>query len=195
MSRSKHDSASDAGIGRTQTAPDFRVAIDFGTTFTAIAFTHSKQTKPRTYTMEEFPGDRLAGRNGTQVPTEIWYSAGNSTRKKGPRSRADMTVLYGYEVVRQLEFPPTENSFPSYTKSGLISKPKLLLDDNAHFHDLRKPLVDVLNQLKKSKAIFKDEDVITDLLTCFLDHTKYVLSRDWNYDSKSTGITRSNTRR
>lgn len=51
-------------------APDFRIAIDFGTTFTAVAFNKANDTT-KIYTIGQFPEDPHPGLNGTQVPTEI----------------------------------------------------------------------------------------------------------------------------
>jgi molecular chaperone DnaK (HSP70) len=166
------------------------VAIDFGTTFTTIAFTHGKRSNPTIYTVEEFPGDRCMGRNGTQVPSEIWYPSDKTTKTRLQVPTADANILYGYEIDRRLERADIDSPHASHTHSGRISKPKLLLDDNAHLRDLRKPLMNSLKQLKKNKLITKEEDVITDLLTCFLAHTKSILSRDYGYTSNTTGMSR-----
>lgn len=53
--------------------PNIRIAIDFGTTFTTIAFIKGDYGKDDDIaTVGAFPGQMLVGRNGMQVPTEIW---------------------------------------------------------------------------------------------------------------------------
>jgi hypothetical protein len=175
---------------------DFRIAIDFGTTFTTIAFTKGNELRSNVLTIEEFPGDRCVGRNGTQVPTEIWYLSNKKTedsmgiiKSKAQKPIVGRDILYGYEIIRQLELPKGDHLHEMYTESGRISRPKLLLDDNAHLKDLRKDLVDALQQLKKNGLILNDEDIIRDLLVCFLTHTKSILAGDHGYSDNSKGKT------
>jgi hypothetical protein len=53
--------------------PDIRIAIDFGTTFTTVAFIKGGYAKTNDIaTVGAFPGQICIGRNGMQVPTEIW---------------------------------------------------------------------------------------------------------------------------
>jgi hypothetical protein len=146
--------------------PDFRVIIDFGTTFTTIAVVQSDNPDGTVYTIEGFTGDRIRGRNGTQVLTEIWYSTDGTTKKKASTSTASPATLFGYQITRRLELAETDPiSCTIYHKSGLILKPKLLLDDNARLKVLKKGLLETLTQLKKQKVIAKNEDFITDLLS------------------------------
>jgi hypothetical protein len=171
----------------TKKEPDFRVATDFGTTMTTIAFTI--RGRDEVFTIEEFPGDKCNHRNGTQVPTEIWYLSDSKRATPGAKQRPEGTnVLYGYEIIRRLELPEDSPLRVAYKDSGLVTKPKLLLDDSAQVVDMRKSLMDVLNHLKKERLIKKDEDVIERLLVCYLKHTKSVLERDHglNDDSKGT---------
>jgi hypothetical protein len=174
---------------QTDTAdmPDFRIAIDFGTTFTTIAFVNYKRSK-EVFTIEEFPEDDCNHRNGTQVPTEIWYSSDNKGRTSTRARNSEIPeALYGYEVTRRLELPDKDPLRVAYKNSGLVSKPKLLLDDNAHVSELRKNLMVVLHQLKEDHVIRRYEDVIEHLLVCFLKHTKSVLQRDHKLSHDSEG--------
>jgi hypothetical protein len=171
----------------TAHVPDFRIAIDFGTTFTTIAFVNYKRSK-EVFTIEKFPEDDCNHRNGTQVPTEIWYSSENKGRTSTRARNAESPeVLYGYEVTRRLELPDKDPLRVAYKNSGLVSKPKLLLDDNNHVSELRKNLMVVLHQLKGDHVIKKCEDVIEHLLVCFLKHTKSVLQRDHKLSHDSEG--------
>jgi molecular chaperone DnaK (HSP70) len=167
--------------------PDFRIAIDFGTTFTTVAFINYKRSKD-VFTIEEFPEDDCNDRNGTQVPTEIWYSDDNKDRTSTRAGRSEgQNVLYGYEITRRLELPANDPSRAAYKNGGLVTKPKLLLDDSAHVSDLRKDLIGVLHQLKEERIIKEDEEVIEHLLACFLKHTKSVLQRDHKFSDDSKG--------
>ncbi|KAF1911303.1 hypothetical protein BDU57DRAFT_507169 [Ampelomyces quisqualis] len=154
-------------------SPHFRIAIDFGTTFTTIAFIKCGGSK-KVLTVEEWPGARNFGTNGTQVPTEMWYS----TEKTYP-------ILYGYEITRRLELPEADPLRCGYESIGLITKPKLLLDKSAHLEPIRKALMGGIRQLKKKGVVKKSEDVVEHLLTCFLKHVKSVLERDHDLNAQS----------
>ncbi|KAH4006322.1 hypothetical protein HBI56_024010 [Parastagonospora nodorum] len=180
--RHTHEDRSDDHV---RVRPDYRVAIDFGTTFTTVAFVRchaSDEGKSVVLTVEEFPGDRCVGRNGTQVPTEIWYP---SKEKGAARRNAVQNVLYGYEVTRRLELPEEDPLRSAYKTTGLVSKPKLLLDENPLLYDLRKDVLGVIQQLKKDHLIKKNEEVIEHLLVYFLKHTKSVLQRDHGLTNSS----------
>jgi hypothetical protein len=100
--------------------PDFRVAIDFGTTMTTIAFTTGKREE--IFTIEEFPGDNCNHRNGTQVPTEIWYLSDKKRATPGGTQKPDAAdVLYGYEIKRRLELPEDFPLRVAYKNSGLVT--------------------------------------------------------------------------
>ena len=182
--RHTHEDRSD---GHVRVRPNYRVAIDFGTTFTTVAFVRchvSDEEKSVVLTVEEFPGDRCVGRNGTQVPTEIWYL---SEKEGAARNNAVQNVLYGYEITRRLEVPEVDPLRSAYKTTGLVSKPKLLLDENPLLSDLRENVLDVIQQLKKDRLIKKNEEVIEHLLVCFLKHTKSVLQRDHGLTNSSIG--------
>jgi hypothetical protein len=179
------------GGATTQTnnadVPDFRVAIDFGTTFTTIAFTNCKRGND-VYTIEGFPGDRLPGRNGTQVPTEILYLSDSEDAAAGKTPECEIPkALCGYEIERRLELPEDDPVHVACKNRVQVTKSKLLLDDSAHLRDLKKSLQDVLQKLKNDRIIKKNEDVIRHLLIYFLNHTKYVLERNHCFNDASKG--------
>jgi hypothetical protein len=168
-------------------SPDFRIAIDFGTTFTAVAFA-KRDARTDCLTIDQFPGDRHPGLSGTQVPTEIWYlSEREPDTVSEDTESVEPDLLYGYEVTRRLELPESHDLRTKYKDSGLITRPKLLLDETAYLRDMRAGLKAAIRQLKKDKLIKKDEDVIAHLLACFLKHTKSVLERDHGFNTSSTG--------
>ncbi|KAH7396896.1 hypothetical protein DE146DRAFT_57787 [Phaeosphaeria sp. MPI-PUGE-AT-0046c] len=169
-----------------QDKPDFRVAIDFGTTYTTIAFSKDDGVK-NIFTIEEFPGDNRVGSNGTQVPTELWYLTERVaiTTKKAIQTDTP-NALYGYEIRRRLEMPERHALRSKYKESGIVTMPKLLLDDSAHLGGWKADLRAVLLQLRKERIIKKEVQVIEDLLSRLLRHTKSVLERDH-------GLTRTST--
>lgn len=153
---------------------DFRLAIDFGTKYTTVACTKGEGSKTPIFTIQEFPGDRMPGRVGTQVPTEIAY-----LQQKEQQSTKH---IYGYEILSQHEVPDEE-----YEEAGHVTNIKLLLDKSPHLKHLRKDLMLVLRKLKTAQVIQKHENVIYDLLVCYLQHTKEILQRDYGLNSSSKG--------
>lgn len=96
-------------------------------------------------------------------------------------------VLYGYEIQRRLELPESDGLRTQYKDSGIVTKPKLLLDDNAHLGDLKADLRAVLQQLRAERVIKKETQVIEDLLSRLLGYTKFVLQRDHGLTKTSSG--------
>jgi hypothetical protein len=94
--------------------------------------------------------------------------------------------LYGYEIARRLELPENDPLRAAYKDSGRLTKPKLLLDDSPHLEDLRKELMDALQELKADRVIEKDEDAITHLIACFLGHTKDLLEKNYELNEDTT---------
>lgn len=169
--------------------PQFRVAIDFGTTFTTIAFVRCPGSKELILTIEEFPGDRNVSRNGTQVPSEIWYPTSKlgGSHKRKSTNQSSGEALYGYEVWRHLELSDSDPEKTLYDESTYVTKPKLLLEKSAHLQGLRSRTMSVIQRLKENKLIREDRTVITDLLTCYLKHTKKILARDYNLELHDQG--------
>jgi hypothetical protein len=172
--------------------PDWRLAIDFGTTHTTIAFIRGDlTTKENIFTIEGFPGDRRQDRVGTQVPTEILYlttqsgsdyvAAEKKTASKiASKKNAMKPVLYGYEITRLIELPGYDPERADYKPARHVTRPKLLLDNSAHLEHLRTKLMAVLKGLTTDGTIKKNEDVIRDFLVCYFQHTKHALKRDFN---------------
>ncbi|KAF8253388.1 actin-like ATPase domain-containing protein [Wilcoxina mikolae CBS 423.85] len=68
------------------TAPKFVVGVDFGTTFTSVAFAHSDSPE-EVKLVQTWPKGATSGRSADQVPTEVHYT--------NPQTR---TKLWGYEL-------------------------------------------------------------------------------------------------
>ncbi len=160
---------------------EFRLSIDFGTKFTSIACTKGKSDE--IFTIEEFPDDPMPDKAGTQVPTEIAYFQGH-TKGKGHQKKS-RKILFGYEIQTYRDDPNHE--LRGFKEIGHISNIKLLLDKSPHLKDLRGTLIAMLKELKIHGVIVKDEDVIYDLLVCYLEHTKHILQRDYGLKATDDG--------
>ncbi|CAO2655819.1 Nn.00g046220.m01.CDS01 [Neocucurbitaria sp. VM-36] len=156
---------------------DFRLAIDFGTKYTSVAWNKGEGSKTPIFNIQGFPDDPLPNRAGTQVPTEITY-----LREKIKRDDEQQSVkrIYGYEFIPQHDLDDGD-----YEVVGHVANVKLLLDKSPHLKHLRKDLMLVLNKLKTLQVIKKHENVIYDLLVCYLRHTKEFLQRDHGLNDSS----------
>ena len=184
----------DASYSNLRPVPHFRVAIDFGTTFTTIAFMKGEGTKDDILTIENFPGDRCLSRNGTQVPTEIWYMSKKRETNSTPMKRRKASeesiskILYGYEITRHHELSDCDPAKTDYSEDGLVTKMKLLLDPSRHVKHLKEGLTASLESLKSRGLINKHEDVLRDLLVRYLRHTRNELAKNHGLQQSSTGI-------
>ncbi|KAF2853307.1 hypothetical protein T440DRAFT_549037 [Plenodomus tracheiphilus IPT5] len=161
------------------TTPEYRLAIDFGTKFTSVACSVRNGTP---FTIQEFPDDPQPGMLNMQVPTEILYlllHTDGAAIEGIPRH----IKVYGYEI-------QARRTHPNSNEDGLeeishITNVKLLLDKTVHLRPLQKNLREKLRDLKIHKAISKNEDVISDLLTSYLQHTNSVLRQYYGLKNTS----------
>lgn len=68
-----------------------------------------------------------------------------------------------------------------------MRRPKLFLNKSEHFKDLKAVSIVALKQLRADGPIKANDDIITDLSVCFLQHTKDILERDFGYVADSKG--------
>ena len=122
--------------------------------------------------IEEFPEDPCPSMSNMQVPTEISYLSPHTN--SDPRKDAFPRTMYGYESQESRNNPDNPNS--GYVV-GCVTNAKLLLDKSKHIQPLKKQLKEQLEGLAAKKVITKPEDVIRDLLVCFLQHTKTFLQK------------------
>ncbi|KAF2678256.1 hypothetical protein K458DRAFT_317433 [Lentithecium fluviatile CBS 122367] len=167
---------------------EFVLAIDFGTTYTSITFAkRTGRKKPVPLTVENFPGDRCLGRNGTQVPTEGLASRTRRSKKRTlPNAALFHKFIYGYEIHRFFELPDFDKDRVIYEAPIHVQRMKLLLDRTGYGDEARKELRKVLDQLKTDGHIEDDQDVIRDLLTSYLNHCKHVLQMDHDFHERSS---------
>jgi hypothetical protein len=190
---------------------EYKVAIDFRTTFTAVAFVlpgFDPENLHDILTIKKFPNDPFPSNEGRQVPTESWYPNRPGRGKK--RKQRDISVmpstemlddntfganyndavcegyLQGFDIQDQLGQSITD--FPTYTRDRRVSRMKLLLDNSPLMEGLRGELKLVLDNLKRDKLIKKDEDVIRDYLAVLMLHTKERLETYHGFNSQSKGM-------
>jgi hypothetical protein len=73
---------------------EYKVAIDFGTTFTAVAFVlpgFDPENLHDILTIKKFPNDPFPSNEGRQVPTESWYPNRPGRGKK--RKQRDISIM------------------------------------------------------------------------------------------------------
>jgi hypothetical protein len=79
---------------------EFKVAIDFGTTFTAVAYVvpgFDPENLHEILTIKKFPNDPFPSNEGRQVPTESWYP--NRPGRGRKRKHRDISVMPSTENV------------------------------------------------------------------------------------------------
>lgn len=168
--------------------PDFRIAIDFGTTYTTIAFVKRDEPNDAIHTIDGFQDDRCLDRNGRQVPTEsVYFLARQSDTQSSatgddPSMHTSYQCKHGYEAQRFLELPRRNHTIISH-----IRRIKLLLDESAIAQTARDKVVAEVAKLKKHELAHSEEHAIQNLLVYYFHHTKEVLGRDHGFTSRSTG--------
>lgn len=170
------------------TEPHFhsRVAIDFGTTYTAAAFIVDKIIIP----VESWPMNPLPDAPGKQIPSVLLYpehaeepidcnDAEPSHHSHGLQEEEseivggfDISIFgrltvpreykHGYEAEHHLQLPISFRE--RYPTSGHIQGMKLLLDNSAYTQNSRDQLYETVENLKKKGQIQDAEDVIKDFL-------------------------------
>ncbi|RYN89541.1 hypothetical protein AA0120_g6203 [Alternaria tenuissima] len=140
------------------TEPDYRVALDFGTTYTSIAFVRKGERE--IHTIDQWDGDRCQQSNGRQVPTESVYL--NSSR------------LHGYKAQRSVEYPRKDNAVIAH-----IKRMKLLLDDTgcAWTQNAKRDITKQVQKLKAHRLIDSEQDIIRHILKYYFSHIKQTLER------------------
>jgi hypothetical protein len=150
------------------TEPDYRVALDFGTTYTSIAFVRKGEREINT--IDQWDGDRCHHSNGRQVPTESVYR---------PASR-----LHGYEAQRWLE-----ESQPDDAVIAHIKRMKLLLDDTGCVwtQDAKSEVAKGIQKLQAHHLIDSEQDIIRHILKYYFRHIKRTLEMAEGFHDGNSG--------
>lgn len=211
LSPRKLRSQSAAQSAAKKTVATFQVAVDFGTTNTAIAFTQSNQNAGKIYPLDGFPGERIPTQIGTQVPSEIWYlptrPGETNERRLSDASIDPSKVLYGYEIGRACDLPfhlsdhTTRTTYQAAAKTH-VRHPKLLLDDSEHLNFMRDNLMTAVREIERNgylycEAVDDEEEnnvvedfdlrVIIDFLTCIFRRVKQNLRMSNGLEGNSKG--------
>lgn len=217
------------------------IAIDFGTTFSSVAYARFKGSTPRdalgltdVKCIARYPDDRPPPRTVSfawepreDVPTELWYSVRQTAAQRqqaqintqppenspadedaadsdassdftaslpgdedSPGENEDRTtkgswrstpLFWGFGVQKQLKTI-------DIPKDGTrrLARFKLMLDENTlATKTIRDEVTPILKNLRKSKAITQDADVIRDYLHQLFNHTKHELQMANEYDDRT----------
>ncbi|KAH8730709.1 hypothetical protein GQ44DRAFT_417296 [Phaeosphaeriaceae sp. PMI808] len=170
---------------------DFYVAIDFGTTFTAIAFSKGDAAGHDISTVDEFSGDNFPALRDTEVPTEILFTIPKTGERPTKRRRLDRepNVLFAREIAQYFKFPLTHPKRADHKDAIRIEKSKLLLYESSNAFDFpvhHKKLVTKVESLQKNGLYLQNEDIIVKLLTYFLNCTKIFLEQHHGFKENST---------
>ena len=155
MARSFNSSVTANGlIGTDQSVfqlnPKFVIAIDYGTTFSAVAYCLiPSETRPRV--IEEWPGARR--KRAEEVPTVIMYYEGSEGQQ----------CKLGYQVNKELKSP--KSSRPQTART--ISFAKLLLDETPRSQDQKDRIRIALQALN-----LEEVTIHQDILHGLYEHAK-----------------------
>ncbi|KAI4658178.1 uncharacterized protein J4E79_007160 [Alternaria viburni] len=169
------------------TAPDYRIALDFGTTYTTIAFAKKGEPQASIHTIDGFLEDRCLSLNGRQVPTESVYirvpskSATSLTKHRRKTSPVRFRRLHGWEAQRWLETPQPNEELIAH-----IRRMKLLLDNGTWTQDAKSDAQKQVARLKAHRLVHSERDIIQHILKYYLEHIRKTLARDYGFDNRSS---------
>jgi hypothetical protein len=142
-------------------------AIDFGTTYTSIAYRLSHWSEhAETAVLGNFPGNTLTNRDNVQMPTVISYS--------NPGSGAPFLVgFHAQNLHTESAGHAHQSDYPDF---GYIKQSKLLLyEKGGHIVGSGALLDKKIDRLFEIDAIEEDFDVIRDILIECIRYLKSVL--------------------
>jgi hypothetical protein len=208
------------------------LAVDFGTTFSSVAYVRlDGMTQDTVLDLKNvncitgYPGDRSVPREWGQlredVPTELWYSLGElagqessedvatgptgddsdsehiseynfssqsssesegesdkETEQREEKPRNSSTLFWGFEVQLQLQrIDKRKDDLKRVTRFKLMLDPKNTLTNHIYGE-----IKTITRNLKRSKLIQKDTDIISDYLTQLFTQTRNELRKTPNFD-------------
>lgn len=164
-------------------SPDLRVAMDFGTTYTAIAYITLKDDPEAPHTIPRFPEGYSDNQNMRQVPSELVYVKDNSGKFK---------IYIKYKAHRWLDGSLDRGDFHEICHIKCI---KEILDGCRHMHKEGDRLRKSLAILKALGIIKQDEEVIVHILQHYFRHTKKALRRYRSYNESTWSTSSSASHR
>jgi hypothetical protein len=193
---------------------DYKICIDFGTTFSTVAYICKDfdGEVDSIHTISQYSKDPLASQACRQIPSESYYPRPRPQQEEPASSLGDNSeghmmydsifqlagnavtndticpgYLHGYEVQEVLGTLQLEPNSASDGNESRVSFMKLLLDEGAVTEGLRTRLTKVVDRLKQDQVISSSADVITDYLTVLLLHTRRQLEMRYGFESSNSG--------
>ena len=164
--------------------PDWYVAIDFGTTFTTVAWYRRGMPIQHVQTVDNFPGETRLDQVNKQIPTELWYPREDASPSKYVLPD-DIRLRFGNEVHRIGARAELPELCAIYDDADRVTMMKLLLDKTEYIQATKERLQKTLESLKLKNYIEKDSDVILHFFQEVLKATKTSLG--YNFKAESTG--------
>ncbi|GFF41245.1 predicted protein [Aspergillus udagawae] len=180
----------------------FIVAVDFGTTFSAVAYTVLRPGDERTFVdvhqiscISDYgdAGESVRGLT-MEVPTETCYplrprpsqaSSGEMMDLDAAITTApidtDQIFRWGFSVPEHFKTPDADRS-----NLRRITRSKLLLDKTDFTRELREQLQITAKELEALEIITNSLDLIVDFLTHLLTHTKAQLIKSHGFDDRDS---------
>lgn len=162
--------------------PEWYIAVDFGTTFTTVAWYRRGMSTQQIQTIDNFPGTTNLHLSNRQIPTEIWFPT-KSAPLPGQVSSSDVRVRFGSEVHRMANADDGLELRKFYDDADRVTMMKLLLDKTKYAQASKERLQQTLNLIKVKNHIEKDEDVYFHFFRGILAATKTRLGNDFRDDS------------
>lgn len=162
--------------------PEWYIAIDFGTTFTTVAWHRRGTSTERIHTIDNFPGEKQHHQTHRQIPTEIWYPKKNARPFRHVKSR-DIRMRFGNEVHRIAEDDEGVDLREVYDDADRVTMLKLLLDKTDYAQASRERLQETLEAIKAKGYIEDNEDVFLHFFREVFRALKTRLGSDFNNDS------------
>jgi hypothetical protein len=180
----------------------FIVAVDFGTTFSAVAYTVLRPGDERTFVdihqiscISDYDdaGESVRGLT-MEVPTETCYplrprpsqaSSGEMMDLDAAITTApidtDQILHWGFSVPEHFKTPDADRS-----NLRRITRSKLLLDKTDFTRELREQLQITAKELEALKIITNSLDLIVDFLRHLLTHTKAQLIKSHGFNDRDS---------
>lgn len=166
-------------------APEWYIAVDFGTTFTTVAWHRRGDPVQRIHTIDDFPGEKQHNVTRRQIPTEIWYPK-KSGHPSGQVKAKDIRMRFGNEVHRLADDDEGFDLRKAYDDTHRITMMKLLLDKSEYAQISKDRLQEALEVIKSEGHVDENEDVFLHFFREVFRATSASLGPDFKDDS--TGL-------
>lgn len=151
------------------TEPDYRIALDFGTTYTSVAI--ARKGDPTIHTIDQWDGDSCQQSDYRQVPTESVYSLASR--------------LHGYKAQQWQDELESNDRIVAH-----VRRMKLLLDDTgcAWTRDAKGDVAKEVQKLQAHGLIESEHDIIRHILIYYFHHIKDTLEMADSFIDDKSGM-------